>query len=127
MGSDRVDGASGSASIKDVNLSSAAWLGICASSAASSQGSRPKRARAERTLSSIPFFSSPMGAKRKASNSDAPDQTVAECFISTTGLPRLRRPHRPTYVRGFDFHRGDDIAGTRVGAQPETTYDGAGR
>ena len=125
-GSARVDGASGSASIKDVNLCLAACFGIRASSDASRQGSRSSRASAERTLSSIPFFSSPIGANRKASNSDPRDKTVAECFISTIGLRRPRRRHRPTHARAaFSFHPINDIAWPLAMSDSETTYDGA--
>jgi len=127
-GSGRVGGPSGSASIKDVNLCLAVCFGIRASSAASRQGSRSSRASAERTLSSIPFFSSPIGANRNASNSDPRDKTVAECFISTTGLPRPRRSHGPPHARAaFSFHRSNDIAGPLAVSDSETTYDGASR
>jgi hypothetical protein len=76
----------GSASIKEVSLCFAVSFGIRASSAASRQGSRSSRANAE-TLSSMPFFFSPIGANKKASNSVARDSTIVECFLPTTALP----------------------------------------
>ena len=100
-GSGRVGGGFGSASIKNVNLSLAVCCGIRASSAASRQGSRSSRASADRTLSSIPFFSSPICAKRKASNSDLADKTVAEFFMPITKLSCPRRSHgKGQWARG---------------------------
>ena len=78
-----------SPAIKDVTRRFAAAFGIRASSAASRQGSISSRANAERTLSSIPFFSSPIGAIRNASNSDPRVNFFKGCVISTTGYPRL--------------------------------------
>jgi hypothetical protein len=48
------------------------------------KGSTSSRASAERTLSSIPFLSSPIGANGKSSNSDARTENEAERVISTT-------------------------------------------
>lgn len=90
-GSDGADGPSGSAAIIEANLSVAASPGNRASSAASCQGSTSSRASAERTLSSIPFLSSPIGANRKSLNSDPRKEAEAECVISTTEFRRLNR------------------------------------
>ena len=83
-GCDHVDGASGSPAIKEVNLWFAVALGIRANSEASRQGSRSSRASAERTVSIMPFFSSPTGANRKALNSDPSWTAATERLISTT-------------------------------------------
>ena len=88
-------GRPGSAAIKEVNLSIAVLPGNRARSAASCQGSTSSRANAERTLSSIPFLSSPTGANRKASNSDPSLGSDAEFIMSLTesaGLPLLLKP-----------------------------------
>jgi len=82
---------SGSAAINEVNLSVAVSPGKSANLAASCQGSMSNRANAERTLSSIPFLSSPTGANRNSSNSDPRLETAEEWVISTTGLDRLHR------------------------------------
>src|ERR1700691_1751080 len=65
-----VDGPPGNSAINKTNLRIAASRGNRANSLASCQGSTSDRASAERTLSSIPFLSSPIGANRKLSNSD---------------------------------------------------------
>jgi hypothetical protein len=49
------------------------------------------RANAEMTLSSIPFLSSPIDAKRKSSNSGAKTATGAERVISANGCHCLCR------------------------------------
>jgi len=85
-GCDHVDGVSGSAATKEVNLWFAAALGIRANSEASCQGSTSSRANAERTVSVIPFLSSPTGANRKALNSDPSWAAATERLISTTGV-----------------------------------------
>ena len=103
-GSARVDGASGSASIKHVNICLAACIGIRASSDASRQGSRSSRANAERTLSSIPFFSSPIGANRKASNSDPRDRPSQNVSYRPSGcVARADDTGRSTRVRLLVF------------------------
>src|SRR5208337_627228 len=94
-GCDLVDGASGSAAIRDVNLWLVAALGIRANSVASRHGSTPIRANAERTLSTMPFFSSPIGANRKALNSDPSWTGTTERLISTTGVSSSCRAWRP--------------------------------
>jgi hypothetical protein len=88
-GSTGAVGANSSPAIKDVTRRFAAVFGIRARSAASRQGSMSSRAKAERTLSSIPFFSSPIGANRNASNSDPRVNFFEGCVISTTGFPCL--------------------------------------
>ena len=60
---------SGSCEIKEASRRVAASFGNFTNRAASRQGSSSSRARAERTLNRIPFRSSPIDAKRKASNS----------------------------------------------------------
>jgi hypothetical protein len=82
-------GRSGSAAINEVIFSVAASADMRENLAASAQGSTSDRANAERTLSSIPFFSSPIGANRKASNSDRRRETEAECIVAITGPDRL--------------------------------------
>lgn len=99
--SDDPDGPSGSAAINEANLSVAVSLGNCASLAASCQGSTSSRANAERTLSSISFLSSPIGANRKSLNSDPRKEAEAECVISATEFRRLNRTPRARRVRGF--------------------------
>lgn len=76
------DGLSGSAAINEAILAVAVSLGMRARLAASNQGSTSNRASAERTLSNIPFLSSPIGANRKSSNSDPGRVTEAERVIS---------------------------------------------
>jgi hypothetical protein len=56
------DGPSGNVAINDASLLMAASPGNRVKSAASCQGSTSNRANAERTLSIIPFLSSPTGA-----------------------------------------------------------------
>ena len=90
-GCNLVDGASGSAAIKDVNLWFAAFLGIRVNSAASCQGSTSDRANAERTLSTMPFFSSSTGAKTKATNSDPSWAEATGSLMSITGFHRRYR------------------------------------
>jgi osmotically-inducible protein OsmY len=70
-----------SAAIKAANLSVAVSFGKRARLVVSCQGSRSSRARAETTLSSIPFFSSPSGANKKSSNSGPSRQADCECTI----------------------------------------------
>ena len=60
----------GYGAINKANLWIASACGRRANSSAACQGSTSKRASAERTLTSIPFLSSPIGANRKLSNSD---------------------------------------------------------
>jgi hypothetical protein len=58
--------------------------------------------RQRRTLSSIPFFSSPVCAKRRASNSDFADKTVAEFFMPLTKLSYPRRSQgKGQWARGI--------------------------
>ena len=80
--SGRAVGPGGSAAIIPANFRVAASAGNSASVAACSQGSTFRRARAERTLSCIPLLSSPIGANRKLSNSDANEDFERERFIS---------------------------------------------
>jgi hypothetical protein len=94
-GSRCADGWPGSTAINEANLLVAVSPGNSASLAASCQGSTSSRASAERTLSSIPFLSSPIGANRKSSNSDPRSETEAEPVISTTEFRRLYRERRP--------------------------------
>jgi hypothetical protein len=84
-------GRPGSAAIKEVNLSIAVLPGNRARLAASCQGSISSRANAERTLSNMPFLSSPTGANRKASNSDPSFGNDAECTMSRTDSAGCRR------------------------------------
>ncbi|MEO8849839.1 MAG: hypothetical protein ABI440_14570 [Casimicrobiaceae bacterium] len=65
-----MDGPLGNAAINDVDLRVAASLGKRDRSAASCQGSTPKRANADRTLSCMPLLLfPPIVAVRKPSNS----------------------------------------------------------
>jgi hypothetical protein len=82
--SGRAVGPGGSAAIMPANFRVAASAGNRASVAACSQGSTFRRARAERTLSCIPLLSSPIGANRKLSNSEASEDIEREGFISIT-------------------------------------------
>jgi hypothetical protein len=93
-GSRCTDGPSGSAAINDANLVVAVSPGNPANFTASCQGSRSSRASAEMTLSSIPLFSSPIGADRKSSNSDPSLVAQTERVISTTEFRRLYRTHK---------------------------------
>ena len=94
------DGPSGSASINEANRLVAVAAGNPANSAASCQGSMSSRANAERTLSSMPFLSSPIGANRKSSNSGASGEIEAECVIATTEPCRFHRTPKPTMKPG---------------------------
>jgi hypothetical protein len=94
------DGSPGSAAIKEANLWVAVFPANRANLAASCQGSTSIRASAERTLSGVPFFSSPIGAKRKASNSDLGRKIDAERVISATEFYRPYRARR-TDTEGF--------------------------
>jgi hypothetical protein len=87
-GSRCADILSGSAEINEAILSVAFSFGIRARLAASSQGSRSNRASAEMTLSSIPFFSSPIGANKKSSKSDRWREAEAERIIAVTEIHR---------------------------------------
>jgi hypothetical protein len=80
----RADGPSGRAAINKANFRVAVFPGNRASVAASSQGSTSSRASAERTLSTIPLLSSPIGANRKLSNSEPSEDIGPERFISIT-------------------------------------------
>jgi len=91
LGSRCACGLSGNDEIKVVILPAAASLGIRAKAAAYCHGSTSSRANAERTVSSIPFFSSPMGANRKSSNSDSRRESEAEPVISVTEFRHHRR------------------------------------
>ena len=66
-----VDGLPGTDVINQASLSVAIFPDASVNLAASCQGSRSDRASVDRTVSGIPFLSSPTGANRKASNSDA--------------------------------------------------------
>jgi hypothetical protein len=74
----------GNRAINEANLCAAVSLGSSDSSAASSQGSTPSRASAERTLSAISFLSTPIGAKRKLSNSGLKKETDVAGVTMTT-------------------------------------------
>ena len=70
--------------ISEANLRVAASPGNLVNFAASCQGSTSNRAKPERTLTSIPFLSSPIGANRKSLNS-APGRVIAAArLISVT-------------------------------------------
>src|SRR6185437_5406237 len=88
-------GASGSASISSVKRTAAASLGIRARLVASFQGSTSSRASAERTLSPVPFRSSPIDAPRNWSNSGPMSGDNAAWVMSVPdpfhALPRLDR------------------------------------
>ena len=77
-----VKGWSGSARINESNLRTAASAGIAARLAASSQGSRSRRASSDTTLSSMPFRPSPIGENRKALNSEPRRGARAAAFTS---------------------------------------------
>src|ERR1700751_2530144 len=64
----RADDPSGNAAISEANLRVEVFPGNRASSAASSQGSTSRRANAERTLSGVPFLSSPIVANRTSTS-----------------------------------------------------------
>jgi hypothetical protein len=83
-GSGGADGLSGRAAIHDANLAIAASRGNRVNSSASCQGSTSSRASAERTLSSMPFLSSPIGANRKLSNSEPRGESEVVRVIPTT-------------------------------------------
>lgn len=74
----------GNSEINDANLCAAVSLGSSDNSAASSHGSTPSRAKAERTLSAISFLSTPIGAKRKSSNSGLKKETDVAGVTMTT-------------------------------------------
>lgn len=95
VGSGCAAGSSGSSAINDANRCVAVSPGNAANLAASCQGSMSSRASAERTLSNIPFLSSPIGANRKSSNSGPRREAEAEYAISTTGCCRPYRTYRP--------------------------------
>ena len=100
-GLDTPTNSSGSAAISDANL----WVAVPSGSpdnlAASCHGSISNRARAERTLSTIPLTSSPMGANRKLSNS-APSCENLD-VIAFTELHCLYRRHRPATRPGHCY------------------------
>ena len=88
-GSRRGGAASGRASINEANRCVAAPIGNPANLAASCHGSMSSRANADSTLRSMPFRSSPIGAKRKASNSHPRFAIEALRVISTTDFCHL--------------------------------------
>jgi hypothetical protein len=90
-GSARRDASPGSAAINIRILSVAASLDIRARLSASPQGSTSSRAKADRTLSTIPFCSWPIGANRKSSNWDRSIAAEAEWVMSVTKPRRLRQ------------------------------------
>ncbi len=90
-GSRCADGLSGNAAISADSLRVAVSPGNRDSSAASSQGSTSCRTKAERTLSSVPFLSSPIVANRKLSNSDPSTETQVDRVMSSTAFCRLDR------------------------------------
>ena len=71
----------GTGSSSDANFCAAASMGRLAKRAASCQGSRSIRASNDTMLSGNPFRSSPIGANRKASNSDPRREFEAEGFM----------------------------------------------
>jgi hypothetical protein len=81
--SGRTDGPGGRSAISEANLRVAASPGNRANVAASSQGSTFSRASAERTLSSIPLLSSPIGANRKSSNSEPREDTELDASFQS--------------------------------------------
>lgn len=91
--SKRVDGLPGSDVINEASLSVAIFAGDSVNLAASCQGSRSDRASVDRTVSGIPFLSSPTGANRKESNSDERLETEDEFVILPTKFHRLYRRH----------------------------------
>ena len=85
---------------KSINLSVAARAGIPRKFAASCHGSTSSRAIAERTLSDIPFRSSPIGANRKELNLEFRSNEVLADAMGATGFLNLaevfdRIPQRP--------------------------------
>ena len=92
-GSRCIDGSLGSNAINEANLAAAVTPGSLANLAASCQGSTSSRASAERTLSRIPFISSPSGANRKSSNSGPSRGAQTERDIPTTNLDRVCGTH----------------------------------
>ncbi len=86
-GSEHDAGRSGKVLISAVILSIADSPGKSANLEASCHGSRSARANPERTLSDMPFVSSPIGANRKALNSESSTGTGRGRFIPATGFP----------------------------------------
>jgi hypothetical protein len=88
---------SGRAPIKEANLWVAVSPGNSASLAASCHGSTSDRANPERTLTSTPFLSSPIGANKKSLNSD-PVRGIGELVIwsSTCRLPLSNKQYNRT-------------------------------
>jgi hypothetical protein len=66
-----IDGLPGTDAINAAILSVAIFPGASVNLAASCQGSKSDRASVDRTVSGIPFLSSPTVANKKGSNSDA--------------------------------------------------------
>ena len=106
--------APGSASISSVNRAAAASLGISARLVASCQGSTLRRANAERTLSPVPFRSSPIDAPRNLSNSGSMSGDSA-AWVKSRPLPFRFAPrsgHKPTPLRApFGSLAPDPIRG----------------
>lgn len=84
----------GRAAISEANLRVAVSPGNRANVADSSHESTFSRASAERTLSTIPSLSSPIGANRKGSNSEPKKDNELEPFMLITGCGGLYRSVR---------------------------------
>jgi len=85
----------GSRRIKRSNAAVASSLGKSAKREASCQGSISRRASAETTLSDVPFFSSPIGAKRNSLNSEWGSENGDGRAISVTVCFAERRRKDP--------------------------------
>jgi hypothetical protein len=112
-----VVGSAGSAANNEVSRSFAFTLGNRARLAASCQGSTSNRAKAERTLSFIPFRSSSTGAKRKASNSDPRRGVEAECIILRTASAFASEEVLPARHDHCPVRSGQSIWGTAHGGR----------
>src|SRR5271154_4334606 len=89
--------------IKEHNSPVATSLGSCESLAASGHGSTFRRANADKTLSAIPFFSSPIEAQRNSSN-----------WCSKRNIE---------WIFGISFHRARRLSGQGGGATPGLSPD----
>jgi hypothetical protein len=94
-----VDDLPGTAMINEASLAVAMFPGAPANLAASRQGSRSDRASADRTLSGIPFVSSPTDAYRKLSNSDVRLEFEEDAIVPTIKFRRLTEDMAPTTKR----------------------------
>jgi hypothetical protein len=118
-GSGYADDSSGSAAINDANLWVAAPPGSSDYLAASCHGSISNRARAERTLSTIPLPSSTMGANRKLSNSGPSCENLAiastelHYIVSIEDRPAMRSGYFYCMYRSHKISHGSILRQAR--------------